>query len=717
MSRFASNTIHNTSAQVRVSNTLRRNRARRAPRATGTRSDSALVAQGRWNTPKLTLESGAILYDVPQQWTLVGTPNAAGDNVVLVAHALTGSSKVHEWWSNIVGPGLAIDTNRYAVLCANVLGGCDGSAGPRTDSDDGFPAISTRDQAQQLWHLLDAFGVQSPALIVGGSLGGMVALEVAALHPERVREVVVLAAPAVQTALGAGWHTLMRTAVSLGGAKDGLALARMVGMLSYRSAEGFEARFGEQSIAAERPSIGKWLTHHGERLVERFDARSYVTLIDAMDRHDVGRGRGGVQQALQSIASKVTGVGIPGDLLYPAEAVQHWTAKVGARYAEVTSQHGHDAFLLETNQVAAILREAITRSEAALPPALPPVLKPALPQVRAHQSAAKAPAAPLRVALAGCGIVGDALAALFANRAAAGWRPVHVTGVLVRDVERERNGLAQATSRGIVDPNALTRDSSALLNSNPDVLIEALGGLEPARTLVEFALKRGIRVVTANKALIAAHGPELLALARAHNTTLDFEGAVGASIPVVRSVRSVWASRDICAIEGVLNGTTNVILDDIANGVSFPTSLANAQANGFAEADPSRDLDGRDAEDKLRVLAWLAFGVAPRAIEVHRRGLDAATVRWAGWLARRGESVRLIAELRREGNTVQATIRPQRVERESAWAQVKGAQNRIVIRTSSQETLVLNGLGAGGHATALALLGDLLSPASDANLT
>jgi homoserine O-acetyltransferase len=706
MSRFASTTVHNTSAQVRVSSTLRRSRGRRTSRPTSTQSDTPLVTHGRWNTPRLTLESGAVLYDVPQQWTLVGTPNAAGDNVVLVTHALTGTSKVHEWWSNIVGPGLAIDTTRYAVLCANVLGGCDGSAGPRTDSDDGFPAITTRDQAQQLWHLLDAFGVHSPALIVGGSLGGMVALEVAALRPDRVREVVVLAAPAVQTALGAGWHALMRTAVSLGGARDGLALARMVGMLSYRSAEGFEARFGEQAIATERPSIAKWLEHHGERLVERFDARSYVTLIDAMDRHDVGRGRGGVQQALHTIADKVTGVGIPGDLLYPAEAVRQWTAKVGARYAEVSSQHGHDAFLLETQQVATILREAIARSEAALAPVAT--------SVRTHESAAHSALAPLRVALAGCGTVGDALVALFANRAAAGWRPVHLSAVLVRDLDRERRGLAHATTVGIVEPNALTRDRNALLHDNPDVLIEALGGVEPARTLVEAALKRGIRVVTANKALIAAHGPELLSLARAHHTTLDFEGAVGASIPVVRSVRSVWASRDICAIEGVLNGTTNVILDEIANGVAFATALANAQANGFAEADPSRDLDGRDAEDKLRVLAWLAFGIAPDAIQVTRRGLDAATVRWAAWLARRGEKVRLIAELRREGHAVQATIRPQRVDGEGAWAQVKGAQNRIVIRTSAQETLVLNGLGAGGHATALALLGDLLSPASDA---
>ncbi len=666
------------------------------------------VRTGTLLTEELRLESGTVLHNVEQRWTLVGELNAARDNVVLVAHALTGTADVHEWWSNIVGPGLAIDTTRYAVLCANVLGGCAGSTGPRNGSSTPFPALTTRDQAEQLWRLLDAFAIDTPALIVGGSLGGMVALEVAALRPHRTREVVVLAAPAVQTALGAGWHTLMRTAVRIGGAREGLALARMAGMLSYRSAAGFEARFARSTTDDGAPAISGWLSHHGAELVRRFDSASYVALIDAMDRHDVGRARGGVKRALRSIAPRITGVGIPGDLLYPAECVRQWTQEVGARYVEVTSLHGHDAFLLETEQVAEILSSALVRSATQRAHAAKPV-RPAQPTSRQQ--------IPLRIALAGCGTVGDALAALLAARAGTGWRPAYFTGVLVRDADRARGGLAAAVARGIASPNALTRDPTALLRDEPDVLIEALGGVEPARTLVECALRRGVRVITANKALIAAHGPALLALARAHHTTIDFEGAVGAAIPVIRALRSGSAGDDIESVSGVLNGTTNAILDAVANGASFRDATTRAQVSGFAEADPSRDLDGRDAEDKLRVLAWLAFGVSPQSVRVDRRGLDAAVIRWTRWVASHGDTVRLLATVERDGDTIRARIQPRRVKADGCWGQVRGANNRIEIRSRSAGTLTLDGAGAGGHATALALLSDLLSPVREVQRT
>ena len=673
------------------------------------------VRTGTLRVAHIQLESGTTLHNVEQRWTLVGTINAQRDNVVLVAHALTGTADVHDWWSNIVGPGLALDTARYAVLCANVLGGCTGSTGPRSGSSTHFPAFTTRDQAAQLWRLLDAFGVISPALITGGSLGGMVALEAAALQPERVREVVVLAAPTVQTALGAGWHALMRTAVQIGGERDGLALARMAGMLSYRSAAGFEARFARTTTDNGTPAIAEWLTHHGAQLVNRFDAASYIGLIDAMDRHDVGRSRGGVKRALCTIAPRITGVGIPGDLLYPAESVQQWAQDVGARYVELTSLHGHDAFLLETEQVAEILSSALTRSEAARTRAVGVVRAvrgTGATSLAVTTGAARQPVTQ-RVALAGCGTVGDALAALLANRARTGWRPAFLTGVLVRDADRTRRGLADAVICGIAAPNALTRDPTALLRDAPDVLVEALGGIEPARTLVEAALRRGIRVITANKALMAAHGPSLLALAGAHHTSIDFEGAVGAAIPVIRTLRSGSAGTDIVRVSGVLNGTTNAILDAVAAGVSFDAALARAQSDGYAEADPSRDLDGRDVEDKLRLLAWLAFGVPPQLLSVERRGLDDAVIRWAKWVASRGGAVRLLATVERDGNTIRARIHPRRVDPNGAWGQVRGANNRIEIVSRSAGTITLNGAGAGGHATALALLSDLQSPVRD----
>lgn len=659
--------------------------------------------------PPLTLESGVRLEAPALQWTQLGRLNAARDNLVLVTHALTGTPDVHTWWGDLLGPGRALDTGHVAVLCANVLGGCAGSSGPRTDGADAFPALTTRDQAAALWALLDTLEVHAPALIVGGSLGGMVALELAALAPARCREVLVLAAPAAQTALGAGWHAIMRTALEVGGPRDGLALARMAGMLSYRAPEGLEARFAGRRVDGAH-AIASWLDRHGERLVARFDAASYRTLIDAMDRHDVARGRGSLAAALAPVADRLTGVGIAGDLLYPDDVVRAWTAATGARYAALTSVHGHDAFLLETAQVDRLVRESLARSfaRARVTSDAPEVAR--APHDAPPTASADLDAAPVtrRVALAGCGVVGDAVATALAGPAG---RDTHITRVLVRDVHRERPGLTEATRAARVDPRAVTADPDATLTGAPDVLIEALGGVEPALALVRRALRRGLHVITANKELVAAHGPTLLALAEAFGGRLDFEAAVGAGIPIIRTLRSWRGDAPIVRIEGILNGTTNHVLDAVAQGAPLADAVRDAQRAGYAEVDPSRDLDGRDAEAKLRILAWLAFGIAPADVPVARRGVDAAVARWTRFVARHGDAVRLLATVERTSSGVQARLRPVRVPASDAWAAVRGVGNRIVLHDARGRSLQLSGDGAGGAATARGILADLRAAA------
>ncbi|MES2524162.1 MAG: homoserine O-acetyltransferase [Gemmatimonadota bacterium] len=305
------------------------------------------------------LEGGALLDRVRVHYRLEGTIAPARDNVVLVVHALTGTAHASAWWPGVIGAGAAIDPARHAVLCANLLGGCDGTTGPREDAPDALPRFTTRDQAHVLARLLDALDIERPLLVCGGSLGGMVTLEFAASFPDRVRSAVSLAAPAAQTAQGLAWNAIMRRAIEIGGAREGLALARMVGMLSYRTAEGLERRFGRSRGETGQPNVTEWLSAHGEKLVSRFDAASYLALLDAMDTHDVGRARGGVTAALSPVADRLTGVGLAGDLLYPADAVREWASAAQADYEDVQSVHGHDAFLLETARVSAIVRQAI----------------------------------------------------------------------------------------------------------------------------------------------------------------------------------------------------------------------------------------------------------------------------------------------------------------------------------------------------------------------
>lgn len=328
-----------------------------------------MTAAGVHVTPRFALESGEVLRDVRQAYVLEGALNEKRDNVVLVFHSLTGSPEtLGGWKGSVIGPGKAIDTTKFAVLCPNLLGSCYGTEFKRLlrkeEGRSAHPSITTRDQAHLIENLLSSLGVFSPALVTGGSLGGMVALEFAASFPDRFSSAVVFAAPAAHTAWAIGWNHVQRRALEAAGPEAGLAIARMVGMLTYRTPGEFEDRFARQPGEGERFAAQAYLSRHGRKLVQRFDARSYLALIDAMDLHDVGRGRGGAAAALAPLGARLTGVGIPGDALYPADVVKGWVRGAGASYAELRSTHGHDGFLLEVEAAGTILARALAGGAA-----------------------------------------------------------------------------------------------------------------------------------------------------------------------------------------------------------------------------------------------------------------------------------------------------------------------------------------------------------------
>jgi homoserine O-acetyltransferase/O-succinyltransferase len=293
---------------------------------------------------------------------------------VLVVHALTGSADAAgDWWKPLIGPGRALDTERIGVLSANLLGGRYGTTGPtsidpRTSRPYGatFPSISTRDQARAQWRLLDALGIERVALVVGGSLGGMVALEVALARPGGVPEVMPIAAPAATGPMAVAWNRLQIELIDRLGL-DGLALARQLAMTTYRSESDFEERFGRSVEADGRPSIVSYLDHQGRKLVDRFDPATYRILAGAMDRHDIAVGWGGLGGAFARLAAagtRITAVGIEDDILYGPRQVQALVeaaraAAVEVRYRELRSTKGHDAFLVEWDQLGDLLAEAL----------------------------------------------------------------------------------------------------------------------------------------------------------------------------------------------------------------------------------------------------------------------------------------------------------------------------------------------------------------------
>jgi homoserine O-acetyltransferase/O-succinyltransferase len=319
------------------------------------------------------LESAAVLPDLVVAYRHDG-PGPADAPQVLVVHALTGSADAAgDWWEPLIGPGRAFDTDRFGVLCANLLGGRYGTTGP-TSNDPGtgepygssFPQVTARDQARAQWTLLDRLGIADLELVTGGSLGGMVALEVALERPGAVRTVMPIAAPAAIGALAMAWNRI-QVAMIEGLGVEGMNLARQLAMTTYRSEVDFDSRFSGRTEADGRPSVVSYLDHQGRKLVDRFDPGTYVTLVGAMDSHDIGRGRGGVEAALATLNhgdTIVVGLGIQGDILFGPAQVQAVLAAARAaglptRYEELRSTKGHDAFLVEWDQLTEIFRRAL----------------------------------------------------------------------------------------------------------------------------------------------------------------------------------------------------------------------------------------------------------------------------------------------------------------------------------------------------------------------
>jgi homoserine O-acetyltransferase len=344
-----------------------------------------------------TLESGGRLPNVTVAYEQWGSLNAQRSNGILVLHALTGDSHAagpagpgHPttgWWDGLIGPGLPLDTDRYCVVCPNVLGGCQGTTGPAARGPGGthygsrFPIITIRDQVAAEAALTDALGIGEWAGVVGGSMGGMRVLEWCVGYPDRVRHAVVLAVGAAATADQIALCSLQIRAIRndpafaggdyyTTGARpvDGLALARGIGQMSYRTARELQDRFGRNAQAEEDPlkggrfAIESYLQHHGEKLAERFDPNSYIALSEAMNHHDVGRGRGGVGQALARVRADVTVAGIASDRLYPLELQRELgrTLPGDRPVAVVESEFGHDGFLLEIEQIGAIVASALS---------------------------------------------------------------------------------------------------------------------------------------------------------------------------------------------------------------------------------------------------------------------------------------------------------------------------------------------------------------------
>jgi homoserine O-acetyltransferase/O-succinyltransferase len=342
------------------------------------------------------LERGAVLPDVRIAYETWGEPTAARDNAVLVLHALTGDSHVtgapepgHPtpgWWDGLVGPGKLVDPAGWWIICPNVLGGCQGTTGPSSIGPDGsrwgsrWPRTTVRDQVEVERRLADLLGISRWHAVLGGSMGGMRALEWAVSYPDRVAGLGVIASTAAASADQIGFSMPQLEAIRNDphwnggdyhdapagrGPHLGMGIARRIAHLTYRSAAELDERFGReaQEPTADPLDGGTWqvasyLDHHAAKLARRFDAGSYVALTEAMNSHDVGRDRGGIEAALSRVTARTVVVGVDSDRLYPLSQQDRIAAGVPTfgPTARIASPFGHDAFLIEADQISAALR-------------------------------------------------------------------------------------------------------------------------------------------------------------------------------------------------------------------------------------------------------------------------------------------------------------------------------------------------------------------------
>lgn len=312
----------------------------------------------------------------------------------------------------------------------------------------------------------------------------------------------------------------------------------------------------------------------------------------------------------------------------------------------------------------------------------------------------------IRVALLGAGSVGSNVARLMlenhqelAQRVGAEFE---LAGVLVRDLNSSRPG---------VPKELLTTDAESLILS-ADIVIELLGGIHPAKEYVELALNSGADVITANKALIAAHGGELSDLAEQLGAQLYFEAAVAGAIPIIRPLRESLAGDKVNRVMGIVNGTTNFILDRMeTTGADFADALAEATDLGYAEADPTADIEGFDAASKAAILASLAFHSEVPVEKVHREGITTVTALQMETAREAGYAVKLLAICERVGEGLVARVHPTLIPLDHPLAAVRGAYNAVFVEAESAGRLMFYGAGAGGPQTASAVLGDLVSAA------
>jgi homoserine O-acetyltransferase len=646
-----------------------------------------------------------------------GSLNAKRDNAVLIVHPMTADCHVtgefagepRGWWEDLVGPGRAIDTDRFFVVCPNLIGGCYGTTGPWALATDGapyrdrFPLLTPLDMMRVQRRFLRQLRINRVHTVIGPSMGGMIAWEWAIEASEVADHVVVVAAPLRTSPHQIGLNWLQRRGIELDisenevVARFGQMVARGVGMLSYRSPIGLEEKFGRDwfkepgSTLRDRGmfNIESWLRHHGKRITKRFDPYTYLLYSRAMDLHDVAVERGDLIGALDRVTCKTLVVGISSDNLYPpaevklgADMLDHLGRDI--RYSEIRSPNGHDAFLLDTDQIADILADfasapsGVGRTESDL--------------------------RTVRVGILGAGQVAASFIRLVRDRQEQ-LRTRHQLAVeigVIAEVKRDK-----VLDPVFADLDVVYEPESLASRTDVDVVLDVTRGLG-SLPVIEATLERGCPVVTSNKMLLRTYGDLLARMAYQRGVRIAYHDSIAAGWPLIYALERALTPEGVHGIRAVLSSAVNVMLESMEEGATLKESLTLAIGLDLTEPDPDLDVSGWDTAQKLSLLMARMTGrrYVGRDVETHELDtVDPELVRAAPTV---GFRVKLVGVAQRDDSTLTAAVRPVAVPAESHLGMVRGTSNAVVVHAPDGGEMVYLGSGGGALPVATAVLNDLI---------
>jgi homoserine dehydrogenase len=615
-----------------------------------------------------------------------------------------GKGEDEGWWHALKGR-TRIDPERCTVLCPAWPGNGSTWAG----FDDGPPpALSVLDLADLVALWLEGIGCDQPINFVGASLGALVGIALAVRHPRAVSRLVSISAGLRPD----GWGTatrhlqreLVKDGVRNGDVHTGMARARQLGMLTYRSRNELDTRFGRLEPNLQVPPVASYLDHHGKRFADRFPVNTFMMLSEAIDRCTLADTPQAVRAELGRVTADVFVVGVPGDLLFPW-SLQHelhrelQAAGASSSLWKLDSDYGHDAFLADQERLAEVLVEA----GALTTPATPPMSRPRF------EGVGRKPLREIRIGMIGCGTVGQGLLDLLHTQTGAmadryGVR-FSVTRIAIRDPDKDRGALA-AEIRKTTKPLELVSDPEV------DAIVEVAGGVEVLDAVLSASLAAGKPVVTANKALLAQRLADLGVLAQRTETPLACEASAAAALPILRHLSH--RADEVERLLAIVNGTCNYVITRIEQDeLPLQKAIEEAQRLGLAEADPTMDVDGHDAAAKLSILAYRSFGAWFRPSDFLVRGIRELSPADCDLAEVMGFRIRHIARAARVGAAIDLAVEPLLLPDWHLLANVEEEYNAVYLSCRSAGDLSFFGKGAGGLPTATALLGDLIDLAQD----